>query len=110
MPKYLIHGSYTEEGLKGLLKEGGSKRREATEQALKSIGGTLEAYYYAFGDNDFYIIVDLPDNVNATTVVLVANASGAVKNKTTVLMTPEEVDQAVDQATKVAGEYRPPGR
>jgi uncharacterized protein with GYD domain len=77
---------------------------------LKSIGGTLEAYYYAFGDNDFYIIVDLPDNVNATTVVLVANASGAVKNKTMVLITPEEVDQAVDQATKVAGEYRPPGR
>jgi uncharacterized protein with GYD domain len=110
MPKYLIQGSYTEEGLKGLLKEGGSKRREATEQALKAIDGTLEAYYYAFGDNDFYIIVDLPDNVNATTVVLVANASGAVKNKTTVLITPEEVDQAVDQAAKVAGEYRPPGR
>ena len=110
MPKYLIQGSYTEEGLKGLLKEGGSKRREATEQALKAIGGTLEAYYYAFGDNDFYLIVDLPDNVNATTVVLVANASGAVKNNTTVLITPEEVDQAVDQAAKVAGEYRPPGR
>ncbi len=110
MPKYLIHGSYTEEGLKGLLKEGGSKRREATEQALKAIGGTLEAYYYAFGDNDFYVIVDLPDNVNATAVVLVANASGAVKNKTTVLITPEEVDQAVDQAAKVGGEYRPPGQ
>ena len=110
MPKYLIQGSYTEEGLKGLLKEGGSKRREATEQALKAIGGTLEAYYYAFGDNDFYLIVDLPDNVNATTVVLVANASGAGNNKTTVLITPEEVDEAVDQAAKVAGEYRPPGQ
>jgi uncharacterized protein with GYD domain len=110
MPKYLIHGSYTEEGLKGLLKEGGSKRREATEQALKAIGGTLEAYYFAFGDNDYYVIADLPDNVNATVVALVTNASGAIKNKTTVLITPEEVDQAVDQATKVAGEYRPPGR
>ncbi len=110
MPKYQIQGSYTEEGLKGLLKEGGSKRREATEQALKAIGGTLEAYYYAFGDNDFYVIVDLPDNVNATAVVLVANASGAVKNKTTVLITPEEVDQAGDQAAKVGGEYRPPGQ
>ena len=110
MPKYLIHGSYTEDGLKGLLKEGGSKRREATEQALKAIGGTLEAYYFAFGDNDYYVIVDLPDNVNATVVALVTNNSGAVKNKTTVLITPEEVDQAVDQASKVAGEYRPPGR
>jgi uncharacterized protein with GYD domain len=110
MPKYLIQGSYTEEGLKGLLKEGGSKRREATEQGLKAIGGTLEAYYYAFGDDDYYVIVDLPDNVNATAVSLVANASGAIKNKTTVLITPEEVDQAVDQAAKVADEYRPPGQ
>ena len=101
MPKYLIHGSYTEQGLKGLLKEGGSKRREATEQALKAIGGTLEAYYFAFGDNDYYVIADLPDNVNATTVALVANASGAIKNKTTVLITPEEVDQAVENLTSL---------
>lgn len=110
MPKYLIQGSYTVEGLKGLLKEGGSKRREATEQGLKAIGGTLEAYYFAFGDNDYYLIVDLPDNVNATTANLVANATGVIKNTTTVLITPEEVDRAVDQAAKVAGEYRPPGQ
>ena len=109
MPKYLIHGSYTEEGLKGVLKEGGSKRREATEQALKAIGGALEAYYFAFGDNDYYLIVDLPDNVNATAVALVTNSSGAIKNKTTVLITPEEVDQAVELAAKTADAYRPPG-
>ena len=106
MPKYLFHGSYTEEGLKGLLKEGGSKRREATEQLVKSIGGTLEAYYFAFGDNDFYLIVDAPDNVSATAGSLVANASGAVKVKTVVLLTPEEVDQAVKNTV----EYRPPGQ
>ena len=110
MPKYLIHGSYTEEGLKGFIKEGGSKRRQATEQALKALGGTLEAYYFAFGDNDFYVIADLPDNVNATVATLMPNASGAVKAKTTVLITPEEVDQAVNQMAKVAGEYRPPGQ
>ncbi|MEE9500719.1 MAG: GYD domain-containing protein [Candidatus Aminicenantaceae bacterium] len=106
MPKYLFHGSYTEEGLKGLLKEGGSKRREATEQLVKSIGGTLEVYYFAFGDNDFYLIVDAPDNVSATAGSLVANASGAVKVKTVVLLTPEEVDQAVKNTV----EYRPPGQ
>ena len=106
MSKYLFHGSYTEEGLKGLLKEGGSKRREATKQLVKSLGGTLEAYYFAFGDNDFYVIADAPDNVSATVGSLVANASGAVKAKTTVLITPEEVDQAA----KMSADYRTPGQ
>lgn len=106
MSKYLFHGSYTDEGLKGLLKEGGSKRREATEQLVKSLGGTLEAYYFAFGDNDFYLIADAPDNVSASVGSLVANASGAVKVKTVVLLTPEEVDQVVKKTV----EYRPPGQ
>ena len=110
MPKYLLHGSYTEQGLKGLLKEGGSKRREAVEQAVKALDGTLEALYFAFGDNDFYIIVDYPTNVTATVGALVASATGAVNLKTTVLITPEEVDQAVKQAEKLAGAYRAPGQ
>ncbi|NIS80852.1 MAG: GYD domain-containing protein [Anaerolineales bacterium] len=106
MAKYLFQGSYTEEGLKGLLKEGGSKRREAAEQVIKSVGGTLEAYYFAFGDNDFYVIADLPDNVSTTAVSLVVNDSGAVEVQTVVLLTPEEVDQAVRKTV----DYRPPGQ
>jgi uncharacterized protein with GYD domain len=95
MPKYLFHGSYTPEGFRGLLDEGGSKRREAAEQALKSVGGTLEAFYFSFGDNDFYIIVDLPDNVSTTAVSFVGNVSGSFSIKTIVLLTPEEVDEAI---------------
>jgi uncharacterized protein with GYD domain len=106
MPKYLFHGSYTEEGLKGLLKEGGTKRREALKQGVESQGGTLEALYYAHGDNDFYFIVDNPDNVNVIAASLIANASGTVKVKTTVLITPEEVDEAV----KKTMDWRPPGQ
>ena len=106
MPKYLYHGSYTEEGLKGLLKEGGTKRREALKQAVESLGGTLETFYYAHGDNDFYFIVDNPDNVNVIAASLIANASGTVKVKTTVLITPEEVDEAV----KKTMDWRPPGQ
>ena len=106
MPKYLFHGSYTEEGLKGLLEEGGSKRREAAEQVVRSVGGTLEAYYFAFGDSDFYVIVDTPDNVSTTAASLIVNASGAVKVKTVVLLTPEEVDQVVKKTV----DYRPPGQ
>jgi uncharacterized protein with GYD domain len=105
MAKYLFQGSYTEEGLRGLLREGGSKRRDATEQVIGSLGGTVEAYYFAFGDNDFYLIADLPDNVSTVAGSLVVNASGAVNVKTVVLLTPEEVDQAI----KMSADYRPPG-
>ena len=106
MPKYLFHGSYTEEGIKGLFKEGGIKRREALKQAAESLGGTLEALYFAFGDNDFYFIVDNPENVNVIAASLLANATGTVNVKTTVLITPEEVDQAV----KKTMDWRPPGQ
>jgi uncharacterized protein with GYD domain len=106
MPKYLAHASYTVEGLKGLLKDGGSKRREVVEQLAKGLGGTLEAFYYAFGDDDVFAIFDLPDNVSATAASLVINAAGAAKVKITVLLTPEEVDQA----TKTSVDYRPPGQ
>lgn len=106
MSKYLFHGSYTDEGLKGLLKEGGSKRREATEHVIKSVGGTLEAYYFAFGDSDFYLIADVPDNVSASACSLVATASGTCTVKTIVLLTPKEIDQAVKKTV----EYRPPGQ
>ncbi len=106
MPKYLAHASYTTEGLKGLLKDGGSKRREVVEQLAKSLGGTMEAFYYAFGDDDLFVIFDLPDNVSATTASLVVNASGAVNAKVTVLITPEEVDQATQKSV----EYLPPGQ
>ena len=104
MPKYLCQGSYTEQGLKGLLKEGGSKRRAMVEQLVKEMGGKLEALYYAFGNDDFYIIFDLPSNVDMAAVAMVANASGAVKSRITVLMTPEEVDVA----SKKQVNFRPP--
>lgn len=106
MPKYLFRGSFSTEGLRGLLQEGGSKRREMVAQLLKDMGGTLEAYYLAFGGEDFFIIFDLPDNVTTTAVSLAANASGAIKGSVTVLLTPEEVDQAVQKTVN----YRPSGQ
>jgi uncharacterized protein with GYD domain len=105
MAKYLCQGSYTQEGLQGLLKEGGSKRRAMVEKLVKEMGGKLDAYYFAFGGDDFFIIIDLPNNVDMTAVALAANASGAVKSKIIVLLTPEEVDLA----TKKKIDFRPPG-
>jgi uncharacterized protein with GYD domain len=105
MPKYLFTGSYTAEGARGVLKEGGSGRRKATEKLIKSLGGTLEAYYFAFGSDDFYLIADLPSNTAAAAGALAAGATGGIATRTVVLMTPEEVDAA----TKLTPSYRPPG-
>src|SRR5436190_16923444 len=98
MPKYLIQASYTAEGAKGLLKDGGSKRRQAAEQVIKSAGGKLEAFYFAFGDTDAFLIVDSPDNASISAASLVVSATGAVHTKTTVLLTPEEIDQATKKS------------
>jgi len=106
MPKYLIKAAYSAEGAKGVLKEGGSKRREAIEQSTRSMGGTVEAFYFAFGETDAYVIIDIPDPLNAIAASLVVNASGTVKATYTVLITPEEVDEAAKRSM----DYRPPGQ
>jgi uncharacterized protein with GYD domain len=106
MAKYLIQANYIGEGIKGLLKEGGSSRRAAVEKLAESVGGTIESYYYAFGDTDLFVIADMPDNAAATAVSLTAGAAGTATVKVTVLLTAEEVDAAV----KKSPSYRPPGK
>ena|SRR5690242_15519888 len=106
MPKYLSLGSYTNEGLKGLLKEGGTGRRKAVEDAVKALGGHVEAYYFAFGDFDVAVITDVPDNVTAAALAVGIASTGTVNLKTVVLLTPEEVDQA----TKKTMNFRAAGR
>lgn len=106
MPKFLTMASYTAEGVRGLMKEGGSSRRAAVEKSIAALGGKVEAFYFGFGDHDAYVISEAPDNASAAAVALAVNASGAVTAKTVVLMTPEEVDAA----TKKAVGYRAPGQ
>ena len=105
MPKYLFQSRYTPQGTEGLLKEGGTSRRAATERALASVGGTLEAFYYAFGANDVFIIADLPDNAAAVALSLAVSATEAISGETVVLLTPEELDDAATRRPT----YRPPG-
>lgn len=106
MPKYLIQASYVGEGLKGLLKEGGSKRLETVAKTLEAMGGKLECMYYAFGDFDVIGIADMPDNMSSVAFSMMINASGAINAKTVVLLTPEEIDQATQKTV----DYRAPGQ
>lgn len=105
MALYLLRGSYTAEGTKGLLKDGGSKRRAVVQKMVEQVGGKLHGVYYALGDDDVYVIADLPDQATAVAMSLVVNASGAVQLKTTVLLTPEEMDAAAKKSIS----YQPPG-
>ena len=106
MPKYLLEASYTAEGAKGLAEEGGSGRRKKVEKTINAMNGKLEAFYYAFGPTDAYLIVDVPDSVTALALSLAVNQSGAVQLKTHVLMTPEDMDQATKKSVK----YKAPGK
>jgi uncharacterized protein with GYD domain len=105
MPKFLIEASYTLEGVRGVQRAGGTSRRDAVAQTAESVGGRLEGFYFAFGDRDAFAIVDLPDNESAAAVALTVNGSGGATTRTTVLLTPEEVDAAAQRSV----DYRAPG-
>lgn len=105
MPKYLFEVNYTQEGAKGLLKDGGRARVDAAEKLMQSVGGSLESLYFAFGDVDAFAVADLPDDASAAAVALTAGGSGAITVNTRVLMMPEEIDAAAKKGV----DYTPPG-
>ena len=105
MAKYLFSGSYTNDGAKGLLKEGGSRRRAMLDEMVGSLGGKVESFYFAFGDADVYVIADIPDAASAAALSMTACATGAVAVKTVALLSPEEIDEASRKSVS----YRPPG-
>ena len=105
MPKYLVEASYTREGVAGVLAQGGSSRRDAIAEMAAGLGGELESFYFGFGDRDAFVLIDVPDDEAAAAVAMTVNASGGAVVKTTVLLTPEQVDEAVKRSV----DYRPPG-
>ena len=105
MAKYLYRTSYTQDGVAGLIREGGTGRRDALRHTVEGLGGTLEGFYYAFGDDDLLLIADLPDEESATALSLFVSAAGALTVSCTVLMEPETIDAAVSKSVA----YRKPG-
>jgi uncharacterized protein with GYD domain len=105
MSKFLFEASYTTDGIKGVQSAGGSSRRDAVAQVAESVGGKLESFYFAFGERDAYVVVELPDNESAAAVALTVNAAGGATVKTVVLLTPDEVDDAAKRSV----DYKPPG-
>ena len=106
MARYLIEASYTSEGMKGVIAKGGVARREAVEKMLADLGGRVESFDFAFGDRDAVVIAEMPDNVSAAAVGMAVGSSGMAGCRTTVLLTPEEIDRAAQLSVA----YRPPGQ
>jgi uncharacterized protein with GYD domain len=104
MPKYLLEVNYTLEGTKGLVAQGGTARKAAATAAAESVGGSVDAFYFAFGGTDVFVVADLPDNSAAAALALAVTASGGASAKTVVLLTPEEIDAA----TNATVSYTPP--
>lgn len=105
MGKFLVRATYSAEGVRGLLKDGGTGRRDAVAALVESLGGTLESFYFAFGDRDVYAVIDADDKVTVAAASLAVSASGATRSEVVVLLTPDEVDEA----TRKTVAYRAPG-
>ena len=105
MGKYLFTAKYTQEGAKGLVRDGGTARRAAVEKACVAAGGRLESMYFAFGGIDAFVTADLPDNASAAALALAVNQAGGASTNTIVLITAAEVDEAAKKSIA----YRPPG-
>lgn len=106
MPKYLVRASYNAEGTKGLINDGGAARRAAAGKLIESLGGTMECFYYAIGEDDAVVIVDMPDNESLVAASLAIGASGLVTASSTPLFSAEEMDAARSKQP----DYKPPGR
>jgi uncharacterized protein with GYD domain len=105
MAKYLVSGSYRPDGVQGLIKDGASGRKAAVTKMIEGLGGKVESFYYAFGETDVFVVIDVPDATTAAALSLAVNATGVVRTTVTPLLTVEEVDSAC----KMTVSYRPPG-
>ena len=106
MPSFLVVASYTSDGVKGLLKSGGTARADAVRSAVEGLGGTMHSLHYAFGEDDVFVVVDMPYNTSAAALGLAVAATGLVAIKMTVLVSPAEIDAAA----KLQVGYQPPGK
>lgn len=105
---YLTRFSYTPETWARLIKNP-EDRREAARQYIKSVGGTLHGFWYAFGEHDGYTLWEAPDNVAMAAVALAIGAGGALKSvQTTPLLSVKDTLAALKRASPIA--YRPPGQ
>ena len=105
MPKFMLKVSYNAEGVRAVVKQGGTARVAAARALIESLGGSMESFYFAMGGDDAIVIVDMPDTTAALAASMAVNASGTVTGSFVQLVTAAEVDAATRVSTAA---YKPP--
>jgi uncharacterized protein with GYD domain len=105
MAKYLLQVNYNLDGIRGVAAKGGSAREKAATDAVESVGGTVDSFFFAFGDTDVVVIADFPDTISAAALAVAVGAGGGATVRTTVLLTAKDVDKAAKKQVT----YHPPG-
>lgn len=103
--KYLVKAKYSASGIGGVMKMGGTSRRQAIDKMLNDLGGKLESFYYTLNPDEAYLICELPDEITGAAVSMTVDSTGMADISITSLLTPEDIDKA----SHIAVNYRTPG-
>jgi uncharacterized protein with GYD domain len=106
MPKYMIKASYSPEGITGVMAKGGTARKTAIDKLVSDVGGSVESFYFAFGGDDVFVIVEAPSHEAMAAVAGTVTKTGVLsKYETVVLLTAEQIDSAASMTV----DYTVPG-
>jgi uncharacterized protein with GYD domain len=109
MTTFIVQGRFSNEAIKGMMAKP-EDRAAAVSKLFAASGGKLISYYVTFGEYDFLIISEAPDEQAALAGLIVAAASGSVTHlKTTVAISTGQAMKAFEAAKGVAASYRVPG-
>jgi uncharacterized protein with GYD domain len=109
MPIYITQGRYTRDAIKGMIVKP-EDRADAVARLVSKIGGRLLGYYLTFGDYDFMVIAQAPNDVQMAAVLLAAGSGGGVTDlRTTVALTSVEAKGAFAAASDLAPGFRSAG-
>jgi uncharacterized protein with GYD domain len=109
MPKYAILGGYTAETWARFIENPGD-RTAAVSKAVESVGGRLESIYWCFGEDDYLLIAECPDDIAAAGVSVALGSSGALRNlRTLKLIEAADLKTVLGKAKTAAAAYVPPG-
>jgi uncharacterized protein with GYD domain len=102
MNRYMFIARYASTGAQGVVSKGGRARATAIEKAVADLGGHMETFDFAFGEDDVFTLCELPDNKAAAAIALAVNSAGLAHVRTVVLMSPEDIDAATKQSVTYA--------
>jgi uncharacterized protein with GYD domain len=107
MAKYLALFGFTSETITRFVTNP-SDRSAAVRRLVESVGGSLDCYYWMFGQYDGMAIVEVPDSHTRAAATLAIISSGAFTHfETHELIKAEDLTAIAERARGIP--YQPPG-